>query len=184
MNQKFEIEYKTLISDTNAANLLSLGIFEFLNKQTNVYFDTEDNYFHSNKVVLRLREKKEITLFTAKQSTNDGLLETEFELIDDKSIENTKIAEFLSQFRNKKPLHEIGSTITYRYTYKDEFGEWCLDFNVFDYTSDVELEYELNKGETDRMNHFKDQLKKWGVPFDPCSSKYIRMLEQKDKNQP
>jgi uncharacterized protein YjbK len=174
MNEKFEIEYKTLINNTLAYKLLSLGIFSFSGKQLNKYYDSNDEFFQKNRIVLRIREKAEQFLFTAKRETPEGLKETEF-FVDSFNTNHEKISEFTNQFISSINLQEIGSTLTYRYTYKDTFGEWCLDFNVFSTISDIELEYELNQGLFDKEAHFMEQLKKWDIPYNPCESKFIRM---------
>lgn len=177
MKGKLEIEYKTLISHNKATQLLATGLFEYLGKQKNLYIDTDDYYFGSNRIVMRIRSRKDSHVFTAKFDTKEGLREVEFDL-DDTRIDNPKILEFVKEYTDNTKMLEIGSTITYRYVLDDEFGQWCLDFNVFKYTSDVELEYELKDGLFDKKEHFLGFLKKWDIPFDPCQSKFIRLLNE------
>lgn len=181
MNQKLEIEYKTLLTQTHAANLLLLGLFSFSGKQTNTYYDTEDEFFQSQEIVLRIRKKDSKYLFTAKEKADVGLKETEF-ILDDSSISNSQVTSFLKQFNRKISLIPIGTSITYRYIFDDEFGQWCLDFNVFEFTSDVELEYELHQGFIDKREHFLDQLDSWNIPINPCESKFNRMKKQKQES--
>lgn len=182
MNQKLEIEYKTLLTQTQAANLLSLSLFSFSGKQSNTYYDTSDDYFQKREIIIRIRKKNDKYLFTAKEKTAEGLQETEFTL-KNHNVSNPKISTYLSQFKNGIKLQPIGSSITYRYTYDDAYGQWCLDFNVFEYTSDVELEYELHQGVDDKKDYFLKQLDNWNVLYNPCPSKFVRMLQQ-NKNQP
>lgn len=182
MNQNLEIEYKTLLTQTQAANLLSLSLFSFSGKQSNTYYDTSDNYFQLRNIVIRIRKKNDTYLFTAKEKTDKGLQETEFTL-ENHSVSNSKISTYMNQFKNDIKLQPIGSSITYRYTYDDEFGQWCLDFNVFQYTSDVELEYELHQGVEDKKDYFLKKLDYWNIRYNPCPSKFVRMLQQ-NKNQP
>lgn len=179
MNTKLEIEYKTLLKHNHASHLLSLGIFDFLGKQTNVYFDTSNLFFQLNRIVLRIRSKNDTFLFTAKIETQDGLQEVEFPL-ESNDFNNPTILEFIKQYTGDHSFVKLGSTITYRYVFNDDFGQWCLDFNVFRFSSDVELEYELFEGFTDKKDHFLQQLKSWKIPYDPCSSKFIRMIADKN----
>jgi uncharacterized protein YjbK len=178
MTAKLEIEYKTLLNHNHASQLLSTGSFNFLGKQNNLYLDNTDSFFQSKRMVLRIRTKADSYLFTAKIESNDGLREIEFPL-DNNDINNQKIVEFASKYTDNVTLIETGSTLTYRYVLDDEFGQWCLDFNVFKFSSDVELEYELHDNITDKKDHFLEKLKSWGIPYQPCSSKFIRMLNDK-----
>ncbi len=182
MNQKYEIEYKTLLSQTQAAHLLSLSLFSFSGKQTNTYYDTNDSFFQKQKIIVRIRKKNATFLFTAKEQTDQGLQETEF-ILGKPNVSDPKILTYLNQFGKNMQLQPIGSSITYRYTYDDTYGQWCLDFNVFEYTSDVELEYELHQGLNNKKDYFLSQLNKWNVLYNPCPSKFVRMLQQ-NKNQP
>ena len=177
MNEKFEIEYKTLIDNPIAFHLLSLDLFDYSGKQLNKYYDTTNNFFKNRRIFLRIREKAGKYLFTAKRETPEGLKETEFSM-DSFNSKHEKIIAYMSQFDFSLELHEIGSTLTYRYTHQDQFGEWCLDFNVFSSSSDIELEYELKQNIFDKKDHFLEQLKKWGVPYHPCDSKFIRMKNE------
>jgi uncharacterized protein YjbK len=177
MKEKLEIEYKTLLNHNQATYLLSTGLFEYLGKQQNVYVDTDNYFFGTHKTVLRIRTRKDTHVFTAKIETNEGLKEIEFD-INDNRIDNPRIIEFIKEYTQYSDIIKIGSTITYRYIFNDEFGQWCLDFNVFKYTSDVELEYELNEGLADKKAHFLEFLKKWNIPYSPCPSKFVRLLNE------
>lgn len=178
MTAKLEIEYKTLLNHNHASKLLSTGLFNFLGKQNNVYLDNTDSFFQSNRIVLRIRTKIDTYLFTAKIESSDGLFEIEFPL-ENSNINNPKIVDFINNYTNNVSLVETGSTLTYRYVFNDEFGQWCLDFNVFRLSSDVELEYELFDNITDKKDYFIERLESWGIPYHPCSSKFIRMLDDK-----
>jgi len=178
MEQKLEIEYKTLLSQNHAATLLAMGTFSFLTKQENIYYDTTDAFFQSLDIVLRIRKKNSEYLFTAKEKAKEGLKETEF-FIDQPSPNHPKIHSYTKQFKENLVLQPFGSSITYRYIYDDEYGQWCLDFNVFEYTSDVELEYELHQGIANKKEHYLKQLALWNIPYQPCNSKFSRMLDQK-----
>lgn len=180
MNETFEIEYKTLVSNASAYKILALGIFSYSGKQLNKYYDSHDEFFQKKRMVLRIREKSDTFLFTAKRESEDGLKETEFP-VDTMRIDDPKIMAFTRQFVDDISLQEIGSTLTYRYTYQDAYGEWCLDFNVFSYSSDIELEYELNQGVFDKKDHFLKQLSLWEIPYQACPSKFVRMKIDNNK---
>lgn len=177
MNERFEIEYKTLIDNPIAYQLLSLGVFTYSGKQLNKYYDTENEFFQNQRIVLRIREKADKFLFTAKRETTEGLKETEFP-VDSFDLQHKEIQKYLDQYDTTLILQEIGSTLTYRYTYEDNFGEWCLDFNVFNVSSDIELEYELKESFFDKKDHFLKQLEEWSVPYQPCDSKFVRMKNE------
>ena len=74
----------------------------------------------------------------------------------------------------------LGKTTTYRYTYQDEYGVWCLDFNVLKYTSDIEIEYELHEDILEADVHFNKQLQLWGITYQPSESKFQRLMKEKD----
>lgn len=179
MNEKFEIEYKTLIDNPTAYRLLALGIFNYSGKQLNKYYDTVDNELQAKKIVFRIREKEKSFLFTAKRQSESGLKETEFR-VDSFNPKHESIDELKKIHEITSDLNEIGSTLTYRYTYNDSYGEWCLDFNVFTNSSDIELEYELKDGVFNKEDYFESQLKKWDVPLNPCPSKFVRMLNDRE----
>lgn len=178
MTAKLEIEYKTLLNHNHASQLLSTGLFRFYSKQINTYLDNTDSFFQSKRMVLRIRTKADSYLFTAKIEASDGLREIEFPL-ENNAFNNLKIIDFVTNYTDNVSMIEIGTTLTYRYILDDEFGQWCLDFNVFKFSSDVELEYELFEGITNKKDHFLERLESWGIPYQPCPSKFIRMLNDR-----
>lgn len=178
--EKFaEIEYKTFVSGDAASALLAQGVFTQGQLQTNFYYDTQDRYFTSHRGVLRIREKNGQYRFTAKLKQDSHVDEYECDVLDN-TISTDKIIEFTKQFTSSEGFDYLGKTTTYRYSYQDEYGVWCLDFNVFKYTSDIEIEYELHEGIDDAKRHFLDQLKLWNIEYKPSESKFQRLMKEKD----
>lgn len=182
MNVRFEIEYKTLITPNQATKLLRLGIFTYKTHQINDYFDSDDYYFSRQKSVLRIRTRNQRHIFTQKTETDAGLVETEFD-IDSHNMNDVKIKELMQTHQRPFTWITSGQSETTRYIYDDQFGQWCLDFNTFDFICDIELEYELFEGVNDKKEHFLDQLKKWDIPHFPCQSKFKRMLDYHELHQ-
>jgi uncharacterized protein YjbK len=179
MEKNIEIEYKTFVSGEAASALLAQGVFRNGQLQTNYYYDTEDHYFTSNRGVLRIREKNDTFRFTAKLK-KEGFIE-EYECdCETLNIENPDILEFTQKYTSSKIFNFLGKTTTYRYTYQDEFGVWCLDFNVLKYNSDIEMEYELHEDILEADEHFNKQLQLWGIKYLPSESKFQRLMKDKD----
>lgn len=179
MEKFIEIEYKTFVNGDIASTLLAQGIFKHGQLQTNYYYDTVDYYFTSNRGVLRIREKNETFRFTAKMK-HDGFVE-EYECdLESNTINDDRIISFTSHFTPSREFEYLGKTTTYRYTYQDEFGVWCLDFNVLKYNSDIELEFELHEDIQDAKDHYLNQLRLWGIRHSPSQSKFERLINDKD----
>lgn len=175
MQAGYEVEYKTAITQDNASFLMQTGLFTNLVKQQNFYLDTADHVFNKKQIMLRIRVSDRGILFTSKSRTVEGLWEQEFYL-ESMDYNQPKIMDFLKLQQVYDPLVLVGKTQTYRYTYKDDFGEWCLDFTTFSTTSDIELEYEVSDATSDRYDHFLQQIKKWDINLIPIVSKYERLL--------
>lgn len=182
MKVQYEIEYKCLLNPTKAKELLTLVLFSFKANQTNTYYDDYEHFFTKQNIVLRIRTKNDHIIFTQKQVTEAGLLESEF-MVDTPSMDNPKIQAFLKSYNHQFRWIKLGQSMTQRYTFDDEFGQWCLDFNHFDDVCDVELEYELFEGIKDKEAHFLNQLKTWGIPHVVTQSKFARMLSYKESTK-
>lgn len=179
MEKTVEIEYKTFVSGEAASTLLAQGVFKNGQLQTNFYYDTRDRAFTAKLGVLRIREKNDNFRFTAKIKRETHIDEFECELID-KNIYSEEILKFVALYTDVIEFDYLGKTTTYRYTYDDDFGVWCLDFNVFKFTSDIELEFELHEGILDAYEHYLKQLTLWGIVHHPSASKFQRLLKEKD----
>lgn len=179
MEKNIEIEYKTFVSGDAASALLAQGVFKHGQLQTNYYYDTQDRYFTNHRGVLRIREKNEHFRFTAKLK-QEGFVE-EYECdCDSQNIQQPEIIEFTQKYTSVTEFDYLGKTTTYRYTYQDEYGVWCLDFNVLKYTSDIEIEYELHEDILEADDHFNKQLQLWGITYQPSESKFQRLMKEKD----
>lgn len=179
MEKFIEIEYKTFVNGDRASSLLAQGVFKHGQLQVNYYYDTDNLYFTTHKGVLRIREKNDTFRFTAKMRKDSYIEEYECDL-EQHEINDTRIQQFTSMYTQDNGFVYLGKTTTYRYTYQDEFGVWCLDFNVLKYNSDIELEFELHEDITDAKAHFLNQLDIWQIHFSPSPTKFERLLNDKD----
>lgn len=179
MEKYIEIEYKTFVNGDRASSLLAQGVFKHGQLQTNYYYDTNDLFFTSQRGVLRIREKNELFRFTAKIRKDHYVEEYECDL-DHHDINDLKIRQFIHNYTLANDFVYLGKTTTYRYTYQDEYGVWCLDFNVLKYNSDIELEFELHEDILEAKTHFLNQLEIWQIHFSPSQPKFERLLNDKD----
>jgi uncharacterized protein YjbK len=179
MEKTVEIEYKTFVSGEAASSLLARGVFKNGQLHTNFYYDTQDMAFTKQQGVLRIREKNDTFRFTAKIKQENHIDEFECDL-NELNINNDEILKFTASYTDVTEFEYLGKTTTYRYTYEDEFGVWCLDFNVFKFTSDIEMEFELHEGILDAFDHYIEQLTQWGIKHNPSLSKFQRLLKEQD----
>lgn len=179
MKTHYEIEFKTMISQDDHQRLKET-IFKngLLIEQKNIYFDTQSNYFHNKKSMVRVREYSDHLLFTLKVPDEDKLIEHEF-VINSLEEAEGKIKDLFSE--EKITIHDLFKTAesyTIRREIKDTWGTWCLDHSIYGSKEDFELEYELFE-EIDMgiaTRHFFQMLEHYEVNFKRARPKYIRAL--------
>ncbi|NLC97072.1 MAG: CYTH domain-containing protein [Erysipelotrichaceae bacterium] len=173
---KIEKEYKMLINESQFNKLKEEFKSNIVLDQVNHYYDTTPSLYNK-KMAVRIREVNNEYIFTLKRSTFEGQLEYEF-LIDNLDINDKKIKELLSTFSIVETLKYLGSSRTIRHLYKDEYGELCLDKNTYNNLIDYEVEYELFDPNNDKLEHFKNILKKCDIEYkENKNSKLKRFID-------
>lgn len=140
-----EIEYKTLITETQYQTLLSGLPFGQCFNQTNVYYDTLSHQFRSLNVSCRIRSVNNTHELTFKVPAKQGKLEHNFIVSsNDASVfKRMDISQFIDSLGIQADLVQQGILITQRCTLQRPYGELCLDLNTYNGLVDYELEYEL-----------------------------------------
>jgi uncharacterized protein YjbK len=178
MKENLEIELKCLLNKEQFECILGKMAFSSPKTQINTYYDTLESDLQKRFWMCRIREVKDTFEFTLKTPGDGGL--NEFELIlKQHDIHDPMIVDFFARLNIHPPLIALGTTTTHRRKYVDEFGEWCLDVNVFDDVSDYEVEYELNEYSPEAKQRFTDVLRLCNVEYSQAKTKFERMLTYK-----
>lgn len=176
MKTNLEIEYKTLISQTDAQSLLDHFDFGPFVEQTNVYFDTRDSKLFNQKMMCRIRMINDHYEFTLKIPQPDGVLEYEYRL-KGMNFNHLAIHQLFEELDiNTEDLYEITRSTTKRRVFSDEYGDWCLDETRFPNHSDFEIEYELHEANEKAYPHYVDTLRYLDIDYNKAEPKYIRAL--------
>jgi len=174
IDKHIEKEYKMMLEKNDYDNLLNkYHLIPF--KQINHYYST-----NNPKVAMRIRIIDDKYIFTLKYNQIEYKDEYEFE-IKDNTLNDSRIQELLNKFNITNPEY-LGSMTTYRAILKLEYGEICLDYNLYLNLVDYELEYELYdyQKENDEFNLF---LKENNLIFNKSKrSKYGRFIFEKGRN--
>lgn len=180
MTAHLEIEYKTLLTALEYLSLDEHFEFDEIKEQTNYYYDS-NNELLDKKMMCRIREVNGEYEFTLKVPQDIGVLEYEV-ILPEKNIHDEAALNILKPFiSNPQDLKEVGYSSTLRKISKDEYGEWCLDYNEFSDHKDFELEYELYKAHPKAQDHYLKEIKKLSIELKHADPKYIRALESKKK---
>ena len=178
MKENLEIELKCLLSKDQYECILRKMAFSTPKIQTNTYYDTINGDLQARFWMCRIREVKDKFEFTLKTPGDGGL--NEFEVILKKhDINDPVIVEFFARSNIFPPMVALGTTTTHRRKFVDEFGEWCLDYNIFDGFSDYEIEYELIEQHPMAKKRFVEVLRSCNVEYSQAKTKFERMLNYK-----
>jgi uncharacterized protein YjbK len=178
MKENLEIELKCLLSKDQFECLLEKMKFSMPKIQINTYYDTPNKDLQQRLWMCRIREVMDKYEFTLKTPGNGG--HNEFEcLLEKHNIHDPIVVDFFAQSDILPPLLAIGSTTTHRRKFVDEYGEWCLDYNLFDEISDYEVEYELFDYTPEAEQRFTEVLKSCKVEYKQAKTKFERMLNYK-----
>jgi uncharacterized protein YjbK len=178
MKENLEIELKCLLSKEEYECLLEKMPFSSPKIQTNTYYDTIKGDLQERFWMCRIREVNDKFEFTLKTPGVGGL--NEFELIlKEHDIHDPMIVEFFARSNIFPPMKALGTTTTYRRKFIDEYGEWCLDYNVFDGTFDYEVEYELFEYRPQAKQRFMEVLNSCKVEYTQANTKFERMMNYK-----
>lgn len=148
MNANIEIEFKTPISEEQYLSLIEQ--FQLENnifKQTNYYFDTEDLFFRSNKIVLRIRKKGDhFYKVTMKSHSEQGAYEQHVLLDEEQALDmitnGFNVRDF---FDYDKKVTIIGQLDNYRVSTPYKEGELFFDKIEYYGKTDYEIEYEVDQ---------------------------------------
>ena len=169
--EKIEKEYKMLL--TKYQFELLINNIKGLNKraQINYYYQVKPQ---SNKLMVRIRQINNQYFFTLKYQS-DQLYEYEFE-ISHHSLDDERINSLFDKFKIDEAVY-IGSMKTIRYYKDDQYGELCLDHNLYHEMEDYEFEYELYDSNQNHSQYVNELLLKYDIKFNNNShSKFKRFL--------
>ena len=182
MNKNIEIEFKTAITKDKYEELLALFNLENnVFKQVNYYFDTDDFQLNQQKVVLRIRQKKEnFYKVTLKSQSEHGAFESHVILNETQAQDMIK-----NGFHTKSFFDDIDFFVTYKAKLENErvstphthgtlFFDRCAYYGITDY----EIEYEVEDYE-EGLLVFKQFLAEHNIPFTPAKRKSERALDSR-----
>ena len=88
MKTNLEIEFKTAIDEKTYKKMINkFNLENSILKQTNHYFDTENEDLINQKIVLRIRQKGDQYKLTSKTHTPEGALERHLYLTKDEALD-------------------------------------------------------------------------------------------------
>lgn len=177
-----EIEYKTLLTETEFTYLLDDFSEVKPVSQINYYIDTPELDMKKNRMSLRIRtfdEQAELTLKIPQEignhEYNQSLSFTEAqELIENFSLPDGEICQLIVQ--TSVPVQKLavwGQLSTIRYEKETPIGLMALDENRYADQHDYELEVEVTDPDSGKIA-FHDYLNSKGVRFKYASSKVAR----------
>lgn len=180
MSKPIEKELKVLLSEDEYNKLESEYDFPIMIDQTNIYYDTPDQFIRNLPGAMRIRKIGDKTYFTLKiRKDPTSNYEYEKETNSD-DIHNQTDPEILGWIKDAGiPMNqvvELGRSHTIRKMNKTEDAEICLDYTDFGKKHDYEIEYEF-KRDHDGEKVFDEILSKVGKKFEKnCPSKIARAL--------
>lgn len=163
-----EIEYKTLITETQYQTLLSTYPFGQSFIQTNVYYDTLNKQFRSLNVSCRIRSVNNSHELTFKVPAKQGKLEHNFIVSSNEAsvFKRMDINQFMQSLSIQGDLIQQGILVTQRCTIQRPYGELCLDLNTYNGLVDYELEYELyGTKQSEGLQDYQSILNQIGIVY-------------------
>ncbi|MBF0777531.1 CYTH domain-containing protein [Streptococcus cuniculi] len=177
-----EIEYKTLLTETEFQRLLA----EFSDVtpviQTNYYIDTPEFSLRKHRHALRIRtleDRAELTLKIPQDIGNqeynqDLTLEQAQTILQTVDLPKGDILSLIQQTKTAlENLTVWGQLTTKRYEKETAIGLMALDENAYQGQKDYELEVEVQDAEQGKKA-FEDYLKHRHIAFKYASSKVAR----------
>lgn len=184
-----EIEFKSLLTESDFLALLPLFDGIKMRCQTNYYCDTADKTIAGLSSALRIRTWEDGAELTFKEKSDTGHLEYTQTLLESEAtalIQNFKLPKgiifdrLLALGVKTDDLDIWGELTTLRREMATPIGLMALDENYYGNSCDYELELEVtdpDKGEAD----FHDFLKKYGIPFHKGPHKVARAATELKK---
>ncbi len=172
----FEYEAKALISFEDYTNLISnYDIIETIN-QTNIYFETADEWFKYNKSALRIRMiDSEPTILTLKQKIKDGNIEHDFVLNTTET--NSLINNFILP-ETELPLNDIILTKQFKMSTlrsKFSYNNLIIEVDRTDFKGVIDYEIEIEAPNIKIANETLKQLaQENNISLHPSAPKIAR----------
>jgi len=182
MNTNLEIEYKTLLTKQEFEQVLSYFNQYKLINQTNFYYQSTNSL--NKKIAARIRQIDTSFELTFKIKQDKGKLEVNFN-VPSNSIEHfyrKDVQDFLKSHGYTKQWVFIGELHTTRHSIMEEYGELCIDHNVYLDTEDYELEFEV-KNEYEKLAYarFIEILNQFSIQNIKAKAKLHRFILTKFK---
>jgi len=182
MNTNLEIEYKTLITKQEFDQLLVFFNQYKLINQTNYYYQSTNSL--NKKVAARIRQIDQTFELTFKIKQDKGKLEVNFN-VPSNSIEHfyrSDVQAFLKSHGYNRQWVFIGELHTTRHLIVEEYGELCIDHNVYMDVEDYELEYEV-RNDYDELaySRFIQILDQFSIKNIKAKAKFHRFILNKFK---
>lgn len=180
MKTNLEIEFKTLINKQEYSRILAHFNHAKCINQTNYYY--QSTTISNKKVAARIRQIDQSFELTFKIKQEKGKLEVNFE-VPSNSIEHFErpdVKQFLLDHNFSYIWYYIGELHTKRYSVQEEFGELCIDHNVYLNQEDYELEYEVkNEYMNLAYRRFSEILNQFSIKNIKAKAKFHRFVLSK-----
>ncbi len=178
MLNQIEKELKLLVTKEQFNKIINSYEFSKPWKQTNTYYDTEDNDIKIKGGAMRIRKIGDKKIFTLKIRIDFITLheyEKEINCETIEEIQDEEILSWISKLNLTKPVHKTISFDTYRQVFENDKAELCADQTIFNGShTDYEIEYEY-KVEHNGIQEFNKILNNFGLSYEKnCPSKIAR----------
>lgn len=182
MKTNLEIEFKTLLDKQEYTRILTHFKHATCIHQTNYYY--QSSTLQNKKIAARIRQIDQVFELTFKIKQEKGKLEVNFE-VPSNSVEHFNrpdVQQFLSDHNFSSYWDYIGELHTTRYVVQEEYGELCIDHNIYLNREDYELEYEVKNDYMNLAYHrFTEILNQFSIKNIKAKAKFHRFILNKFK---
>jgi len=177
MHKNIEIEFKTQINDKQYHDLIQVfGLENNIFKQTNYYFDTNNLDLNHQKMVLRIRTKRENSFkLTLKSQSEQGAFEYHVFITKEQAEDMKK-----NGFHTKNFFEHIDYFVTWQATLDNfrastpyEGGTLFLDYNEYCGEKDYEVEFEVD--------HYESGFQLWQKFLDKYHITYVQTKRKSER---
>lgn len=183
MKNNIEIEYKTLLDETEYKRLKNHYLSFPSVTQKNTYYDTADRQLARQNISLRIREIAKAFTLTIKIPKNNLQREIECPLSANSvsAIFASPAENLISEYCSDK-LEVLGTLETERVSIPLARAILCLDKNFYLSLIDYELEYELLPGISEDSASYHKLLKEFGISEKKAKGKFFRFIQALDND--
>ncbi|WP_086276033.1 CYTH domain-containing protein [Candidatus Enterococcus testudinis] len=190
MSEQIEIEFKTLLSETNYNHLIAHYQITTsdIKTQVNHYFDTPDQQLRNKRYGLRVRTTALYDELTLKTPVDNGLLETTDRLTKEETAEILRTGRILQTGAVAKRLLTasidptaivpLTSLTTKRAEFPIKEGLLAIDHSWYGDKEDFELELEVTDPISGK-DAFLALLTAFEIPYMPAKNKIERAMSEK-----